>query len=346
MQNRNISAAAPSTNQVLKWNGSSWAPATDAVGTSPWTSSAGSIYRSSNVGIGGVPSYRFHVVHNPTNATNNRGLYVDMTAYNNATTNSFGMLTTVTGTGSLNNVGMQAEVDGSAATTGANIGGSFFSESSTSENVYGVRSQATDGGTVRNYGIDSRSNAVSGTFNIGGIFIAEGSSANTNYGMYAISSNAGTGLAYALFADGGANNDYAGFFNGDVNVTGTFTNPSDRRLKKEIQPLQTSLDKINSLNVYTYKFDAKGDYKGLNLPTGLQYGFIAQELEEVFPTLVKDNEVPTTQGVKEGEDVEEVDATFKTVNSLGMIPILTKAIQEQQELIEKLEKRIAELENK
>ena len=49
--------------------------------------------------------------------------------------------------------------------------------------------------------------------------------------------------------------------------------------------------------------------------------------------------------VAEDEDREENIFKFKAVNYTGMIPVTIKAIQEQQEIIKKLEERITQLEN-
>ena len=58
-------------------------------------------------------------------------------------------------------------------------------------------------------------------------------------------------------------------------------------------------------------------------------GFIAHEVQEVLPYLVN--------GEKDGEDMQSMDYAKLT-------PLLTKAIQEQQELIEDLKSRIEVLE--
>lgn len=63
------------------------------------------------------------------------------------------------------------------------------------------------------------------------------------------------------------------------------------------------------------------------LANGKQYGLIAQEVEEVLPELVK--------SMKIGDDQE-----FKSVNYNAHIPILIKAMKEQQEEIENLKNKL------
>lgn len=57
IQGRNVTNTTPASGEVLKWNGSAWAPAADATGggggSSQWTTSGNNIYyNSGNVGIG------------------------------------------------------------------------------------------------------------------------------------------------------------------------------------------------------------------------------------------------------------------------------------------------------
>ena len=59
----------------------------------------------------------------------------------------------------------------------------------------------------------------------------------------------------------------------------------------------------------------------MNLPQVKQYGFLAQNLQKTFPELVQ-----TTVDKSRGENNL---FEYKTVNYLGMIPILTKALQEE-----------------
>ena len=59
IRGRLVSSATPSTGDVLKWNGSQWAPAPDATGGGYWTQTGSKLYPNSNswvVGIGTTPS--------------------------------------------------------------------------------------------------------------------------------------------------------------------------------------------------------------------------------------------------------------------------------------------------
>ncbi|MBN1186453.1 MAG: tail fiber domain-containing protein, partial [Bacteroidales bacterium] len=67
--------------------------------------------------------------------------------------------------------------------------------------------------------------------------------------------------------------------------------------------------------------------------SGRHYGFTAQELEEVFPELVSTEAHPP-------EDEKGEPLIYKSINYIEMIPILTQAIQEQQEEIEDLKKEL------
>jgi len=104
---------------------------------------------------------------------------------------------------------------------------------------------------------------------------------------------------------------------------------SDERLKENIRDLDDGLSKIMQLQ--PRKFDWK-EGKGSGISN--DRGFVAQEFEQVFPDMVSEwaDESP------EGED------PYKTV-AADLIPVLTKAIQEQQAQIEALTARITELEN-
>ncbi len=109
---------------------------------------------------------------------------------------------------------------------------------------------------------------------------------------------------------------------------------SDKRIKTDIQPIFNAIDKVNLLNpVYYQKHDSyvENDFLNIDFDSSVKsLGFIAQEVYNVIPEAVNTG---TTN------ELWAMDYT-------KIIPILTKAIQEQQALIKALEQRILILENK
>lgn len=122
---------------------------------------------------------------------------------------------------------------------------------------------------------------------------------------------------YLFLVAGDASTDaFTVNYQGICTSAGSFTQNSDRRLKTNITSLEKSIDKIMKLNGVTFNWDKT---VRPSAPTTLQYGFIAQEIEKVIPELVS----------------EDSDG-YKTVNYIGVIPVLTQAMQEQQKEIEQL----------
>jgi trimeric autotransporter adhesin len=168
--------------------------------------------------------------------------------------------------------------------------------------------------------------SASANFGIVGLSTSTTSSSGTNYGIYTSASNGTT--------------NYAGYFDGDVTVTGTFTNPSDLSLKSDVNNLNGALTILNRLHPVSYFYNRK-DNSYIKLPENLQYGFIAQELEKVLPELVKVQKHPvkTVNNANSNSSLPD-EVTYKGINYIGMIPLLTKGIQEQQLEIEMLKKEI------
>jgi len=102
---------------------------------------------------------------------------------------------------------------------------------------------------------------------------------------------------------------------------------SDKRLKKDIKTLSVGLDKLLKIQPVEYKWK-------INKGKGYDKGFIAQDLHKIYPEAVQ---VPLT-------DNAEKDPW--TISPTKLIPLLVKSIQDQQEIIKKLENRINNLENK
>ena len=199
----------------------------------------------------------------------------------------------------------------------------------------GINTTGSGGGD--NFGIQAR--AVGGSnYNVGvygladnagvtgvGVFGHSNSAVSSNYGVYGV-------------AGGGAYN-YAGYFDGDVYTTGSYL-PSDLKLKRNIRTETSVLEKIMQLRPvsYEYRFD---ELKYISLPANRQHGFVAQELQKVFPEAVKEIKHPVFEGNKL---VRTEDIT--AVNYQALVPVLIKAVQEQQAMIDELKKQVSELSNK
>jgi|GEM_PF-3404082 len=165
----------------------------------------------------------------------------------------------------------------------------------------------------RRQAIGVRGYAERGAVTAGGWF--EAVQGAVNYGVYATTSGSFTG---------GAGPDYAAYFNGDAYTSGGWWGPSDRRIKKNIEPIGNALSILEKISPkqYEYRTDV---HPGLHLPANTKvYGVIAQELEEVLPTLIKETNVPAADGRSMSGQ------TIKTVNYNQLIPILIQAVKEQQ----------------
>ena len=105
---------------------------------------------------------------------------------------------------------------------------------------------------------------------------------------------------------------------------------SDIRTKENIINSNQGLDVINALR--PVRFDFK---EGFANNKKNQLGFIAQEVETVFP-----------DAVDIWGESDEKNNPYKSVGTGALIPVLVKAIQEQNTLITSLQSRIVALENK
>lgn len=101
---------------------------------------------------------------------------------------------------------------------------------------------------------------------------------------------------------------------------------SDERLKKNIQSINGGLQKIMDMKPVSYQ------WKNEKIDTKTHLGFLAQDLEKVLPEVVS---VPQSDSRNEQE--------FYGVSYSEIIPVLVKAVQEQQEIIKGLKAEISEL---
>ena len=162
------------------------------------------------------------------------------------------------------------------------------------------------------------------------LFFIGAARATTNNTFYAIGYyNYGSGTYKFRVADSG----------NVTNTNNSYGAISDIKLKENITDATPKLEQLNQVRVVNYNFIGSNEK---------QLGVIAQELEQIFPGMVEES--PDTERVTTvGEDGQEVTndvptgTTTKSVKYSVFVPMLIKAIQEQQAIITQLQADVAAL---
>jgi hypothetical protein len=105
---------------------------------------------------------------------------------------------------------------------------------------------------------------------------------------------------------------------------------SDRRIKHDIEDVKYGLAEVLAMQPRQYK---------LNDGNQFSIGFIAQELKEVVPEAVTGKEIEFSDNDTDQERAKKTMGVSKDL----LIPVLVKAIQEQQALITQLQADVAAL---
>jgi len=222
--------------------------------------------------------------------------------------------------------GIVSYVDYGSAGIGAKLYGIYSSayrgSTPNSTRTFGVVGTTGNGASGYNYGVFG---ALQGTQNGSGVY--------------------GSDSYYEQMING----KYAGYFKGDVHITGnltvTGTYPgSDIRLKKDIRNIDDDvLSKLSQLHAVRFKLKHESELGGVQLSdtvdmkriaeelnseiyTKDRIGLIAQELLNTFPeVLITDN------------------SGYLRVNYDELIPVIIEAIKEQQNIIDTLNEQINHL---
>ncbi len=181
----------------------------------------------------------------------------------------------------------------------------------------GVLVEATGTGTAG--GTTNGTSATNGTYINSNGYVA--SQSTGTYSLYLSKASGYTAGLAAFYVNGTTV--------GTITTNGTnttYNTTSDARLKENVTNTSFGLTDIMKMNVKDYNFKSD-DKKALNT------GFIAQDLYNVYPQAV------TVGGENEKEDPWMVDYS-------KLVPVLVKAIQDQQKIIDQQEVRIKALESK
>jgi hypothetical protein len=172
--------------------------------------------------------------------------------------------------------------------------------------------------------IDSSGNLlVNMTSSVAGKLQVKNSDGNYGTGISLVESGTNNYWATLIFTGTqdlyfGYNGTNKGYFSSS---TGAYTASSDRNLKKYIEEIKYGLAEVLRLKPSTFLMQQDDDNSSKHL------GFIAQDVQEVLP-----------------ESVSEMKGGLLGLETTAIIPVLVKAIQEQQAMIEELKAKVAALE--
>lgn len=156
----------------------------------------------------------------------------------------------------------------------------------------------------------------------------------------------GTGVRGSRFNGGGANSGWGGQFYDDLGYTGFFGLISDARTKKDVQPIADAVTIIDQLTPVRYYYN-HDKYPNMGLNETEEFGFIAQEVNQVLPNLtrIKTFDTQACVEVQPGHQQENKTEEFMVMDYTRIIPILTQAIKEQQAEITDLETKAAKVDD-
>jgi len=210
-------------------------------------------------------------------------------------------------------------ITGSGAYTGTGLF-NITANSATTGTLAAISSSSLTTGTGLK--ITASNNSLNSTNGL--LYVANTSTSTAGIvGRIQSNSTAGSGLTVLANGNVGIGNvapavaldvTGSGQFTGNLTVNGSINAPSDIRLKTHIETLTNVLEKIDNLRGVSYEFINQQKYA-----SGPQIGVIAQELQKVFPELVKKG----TNG-------------YLAVNYSQLTGVLIQAIKEQQQEINTL----------
>jgi hypothetical protein len=214
--------------------------------------------------------------------------------------------------------------------TGGALGGRFLSSGSgfgRAVQAQNTTFQTTVAGTGFGFGGDFSCGNPFGTsvdWNTGVVGSANGK-AGRNYGVLGRATGNGI-LNVGVYgeASGGVTNR-AAYFAGQVEMVGAPIIISDQQFKTNVAPIQSALSTLSNLNPKTYYMDT-ANFADFHFGSELQYGFIAQEVQNVLPELVHNGKKPALYDSLGNEISPSLD--YIALNYNALIPLNTQAINE------------------
>lgn len=340
--------------QTLSINGSDLTISNGNTITLPAGSGGGNTldgaYDQGGAGLGRTITADAGAVQIINSGSNTTGLDVS-----SAVTNSTGVLSTHSGIGvafraestnpSNSFSAIQANTNSTVAVNSAILGNNAGAG-------YGVTGQIpnTATGEAGVYGNNLRTTGGYGVLGIGYNGTVGQSNYPAGFGIYG--SNSGvSGLSIGTYGVGfngvygqttDVINGWSGYFTQDIGVDGAgyavggWITASDKRLKSDIVPIDSPLEKLKMINglYYTIESKSKPYNSELLITTRKQYGVIAQDVEKVFPEMVSEKAIFNNAGD---------DTLYKTVNYDQLIPVLIEAVKELNDKVDELQHEVDQL---
>jgi hypothetical protein len=266
-----ITSGGASSNQLLRWNGSKWAPSNEnkmkpgrgiIIGTgdsihSVWTASGSNIFNnnSTNTGIGmNIPESKLHIHEiNGNNVASFKGGF--RSGFNSIATYSKIKSSTTYGTFS----GLVGYAEGTSLNADAPVG--VYAKAKRGKYTFGIISENIDSTSINSYGIYNQTSGSQGgayaLFNH-----ASGHSGNFVYGLYNVvgltnNNPVGYGIYSQIYNGPVSGTKYAGYFSGNVQVVGVLSkssgtfridHPQDPENKYLVHSFVESPDMMNVYN--------------------------------------------------------------------------------------------------
>lgn len=125
-----------------------------------------------------------------------------------------------------------------------------------------------------------------------------------------------------------------------ISTTAISQTINDEQTKLNVTSITNPVEKLAQLKPISFEYNTK-QYKFLNLQSGKQYGFLSENIQAVFPELVKEKRVSYMQGKNNYKS-----ASIANINETSLIPVLVASIVEQQKQIDQLKSEIEALKRK
>ncbi|WP_158497198.1 tail fiber domain-containing protein [Micavibrio aeruginosavorus] len=214
--------------------------------------------------------------------------------------------------------GIRAMVNNSSGSSYAMYGATFGSGA-------GVFGEATNTAATGSRGVYGLSTGINGIGMLGQ------ATSTTGTGVYG-NAMGNSGTTYGVYGTAASAAGYGGYFTntstgvalhaaGDIEYTGVLRDMSDIRLKDNVKPLDSALEKITQLQGISFTMKDSNTHD-------IEYGFSAQDVQKIYPDLV--------------HQADDADGTL-SMNYTGLIAPLVEAIKEQQKEIETLKNEIEAL---